>query len=367
MTSVLLLAALTQAAAVSVAGVPTATLTILSGSNESAPDAQLNAAITEIASKRGGVAARTEPSSANVDGTSLRGQAVVFGDSRQMMQLFFTTGQNRKICHVSVSLAVASDTARVEPVGRACVAALQAAGAASPAPRASPSPAPRTAAPAPPAAPRRGNWTGVESVYFESGGGFGVGGMVVVSFSPVILFKDGRYFEVGDTALEDVDLAASRASEPVRWGQWRRVGTAFLLTNNKGQSRTLEPQRGRLFKAYPASAAPLRGAYRAVGGGGSSAMGGNVTIATSTVLNFSGDGRFTTDLSSGAFGGGYAVGADRHGGGRYAVQNHTLTLTHADGRVERFFFAYGSKGAAAQLDPSMIFVGERPFTLKRSD
>lgn len=39
-----------------------------------------------------------------------------------------------------------------------------------------------------------------------------------MTYVPVILFKDGSYYEIDDAALEDVDLAAARAAHPNLWG-----------------------------------------------------------------------------------------------------------------------------------------------------
>ncbi len=78
----------------------------------------------------------------------------------------------------------------------------------------------------PPAEPRHAaNWAAVEGVYFRSTTGVGVGGMVVIEFEPLILFRDGSYYEIDDAALEDVDLAAERAATPRRFGRWTRSGT----------------------------------------------------------------------------------------------------------------------------------------------
>ena len=44
------------------------------------------------------------------------------------------------------------------------------------------------------------------------------------------------------------------------------------------------------------------------------------------------------------------------------LDHHTLTLSFADGRQERHFFAYGSKGTPPQLDPGLIFIDDSTFT-----
>ena len=48
--------------------------------------------------------------------------------------------------------------------------------------------------------------------------------------------------------------------------------------------------------------------------------------------------------------------------GQYSLDRHTLVLTFADGRQERHFFAYASKGTPPQRDPGMIFIDDTTFT-----
>ncbi len=87
----------------------------------------------------------------------------------------------------------------------------------------------------PPTEPRHAaNWAAVEGVYFRSTTGVGVGGMVVIEFEPLILFRDGSYYEIDDVALEDVDLAAERATKPRRFGRWTRSGDSYVLTGTGG-------------------------------------------------------------------------------------------------------------------------------------
>ncbi|BCM86822.1 hypothetical protein [Methylobacterium indicum] len=119
------------------------------------------------------------------------------------------------------------------------------------------SPAARTAAggalPEAPAEPRHAaNWAEVEGVYFRSTTGVGVGGMVVIEFEPLILFRDGSSYEIDDAALEDVDLAAERAATPRRFGRWTRSGDSYVLTGTGGKPQDYKLQDGSFFKAYPA-------------------------------------------------------------------------------------------------------------------
>ncbi|KMO41308.1 hypothetical protein VQ02_06030 [Methylobacterium variabile] len=251
-------------------------------------------------------------------------------------------------------------------------------GRRAPAARAAAEAPPSVAAVAPPAAaeplaePRHAaNWEQVEGVYFRSTTGVGVGGMVVIEFEPLILFRDGSFYEIDDAALEDVDLAAERAAKPRRFGRWTRSGDAYVLTGTGGKPDEYRLQEGSFFKAYPAESGErtIARSYRRMSGGGNSAMGGDVMIAVSSRYDFRSDGTYGRGGSVGATnsgattGVGSAVGRRRAPeGGRYSLDRHTLTLTGADGRSRRLFFAYGSEKSPPQLDREMAFIGGSVFT-----
>lgn len=223
-------------------------------------------------------------------------------------------------------------------------------------------------------APHAGNWARVEGVYFKSYATFGVGGMVISDFEPLVFFRDGTYFEVGDEALEDVDLAARRRDQPTQWGRWTKSADGFALTDHKGRSSQAKLQGGAFFKAFPAEAGggKLAGKYSRVSGGGNSALGGEMTIAARNDLSFEADGRYMRASSAGAAGSGAMTGVatstysrqPASGVGRYRIERHTITLTEPDGRTRRQFFAFGSKKTPPQLAADMIFIGDRVFVVR---
>ncbi|RVU15107.1 hypothetical protein EOE48_21085 [Methylobacterium oryzihabitans] len=235
--------------------------------------------------------------------------------------------------------------------------------------RPGPTPAPVAAdASAPPA--HAANWAGVEGVYFRSTTGFGVGGLMIVDFEPLIVLRDGTYYEIGDTALEDVDLAAERAARPRRFGRWRKAGESFVLTDSRGNANDYKPGDGSFFPAFPASAGESVGrAYRRLSGGGNSAMGGDVAVAVESRYDFRPDGSYGRGGSVGAINSGAGTGVGSSvsrrrapEGGRYALDRHTLTLTGADGRSRRLFFAWGSQKDPPEPDRDMLFIGDDVFT-----
>jgi hypothetical protein len=221
------------------------------------------------------------------------------------------------------------------------------------------------------ATPHPENWERVEGVYFRSYTTFGVGGMAIFDFEPLVFFRDVTYFEVEGAAIEDVDLAASRRASARKWGRWSKSGSGFTLINADGKSSHEELQDGSFFKAFPAEAAGNRLAalYKRVSGGGNSALGGEMTIAVRNNLIFSADGHYTHSSSAGATGSGDTTGVatsaysrrSAGGVGRYDIERYTIVLTEPDGTARRQFFAFGSRKNPPRPDPDMIFIGDRVF------
>ncbi|MDV2985942.1 UNVERIFIED_CONTAM: hypothetical protein Q9R58_16640 [Methylobacteriaceae bacterium AG10] len=244
--------------------------------------------------------------------------------------------------------------------------------AAPPAADTRPAPPPSTGAGPDASAPphHAANWDAVEGVYFRATTGVGVGGMVTIDFEPLIFLQDGTTYEIGDTALEDVDLAAERSAQPRRFGRWTRAGGGFVLTNARGAASNYKLGDGSFFRAFPAaSGESVARSYRRLSGGGNSAMGGDVAIAIESRYDFKADGRYGRGGSVGAVnsgastGVGTAMGRRRAPeGGQYRLDRHTLTLTGADGRSRRLFFAYSSQKDPPEVDRDMIFVGDSVFS-----
>ncbi|MCX8477876.1 MAG: hypothetical protein MT490_18975 [Sphingomonas sp.] len=335
-------------------------------------DSVLPGVIEKVGAGQGGIGRHAKPTQVNMRGTPMRIEAVSFNSAPGVAFFFLSVPRGRAICMAAIPLGQEKKAAM--PTGEACLSAMGT-GAAPAGTAAAGSPPPAPAAPAAPAArgappAHGGNWARVADVYFRSVGGFGVGGMVTLNFEPIVLFKDGSYYEIDDAALEDVDLAAERARRPDDWGRWSRQGDRFVLTDSKGRANDYALQQGRFFKAYPAAgAAALSGSYETVGGGGNTAFGGEVMIATNNRYNFLAGGVFTTARSTGATNSGAMTGvassvaAKRAGQGRFAVDRHTITFTHPDGRSERRFFAFGSRKTPPQIDRGMLFIGDTVYTL----
>lgn len=192
-------------------------------------------------------------------------------------------------------------------------------GAAASPPRKSASPRrshaeqPPASADQPPLHPE--NWEGVQEVYFRTSYGGGAGGMLVVTYVPLIFFKDGSTYEIGEAALEDLDLDRERRDRASEWGTWRQNGGSFTLSDNRGRQKTYKLQDGQLFQAYAAEKGGMRyGKYESVSGGGNSALGGEMSILTQSGMTFTREGRFTTKSDTAILGNGNNTGVSIAGG-----------------------------------------------------
>lgn len=279
------------------------------------------------------------------------------------------------VCHLRAPATKQSQDALPGALRR-CAGELAATGSTRP-PGAGPQPGGQAAAPRPapapggtaPGAPSR-NWAAVEGVYFRSASSFGVGGMAIIEFRPLVLFRDGTYYEIDGRPLEDVDLAAERQAHPRRFGRWTRSGERFVLTGSNGKPNDYALQGGAFFKAFAAEPGTMldRG-YKRVSGGGNTAMGGEMMIAVSGKYAFTADGRFQQGTSVGAFNSGASTGVASTVGSRrsaapgsYTLDRHTLTLRRPGGSTKRVFFAFASRKNPPQLSRDMIFIGDDGYT-----
>lgn len=71
-----------------------------------------------------------------------------------------------------------------------------------------------------------------------------------ISFEPVVLFKNGEYYEVGEEPLESLNVAQSKSKRPMAWGTWQLKGQTYLLTNHKKQLSDYQLGSGNWFPAY---------------------------------------------------------------------------------------------------------------------
>jgi len=331
------------------------------------PAGRLSAAIARLQGTLGSASTGPEPRVDTSTGTAIAFVVRSFGKDPGQIHMFVASESGSGVCHIRAP-AKAESQSHIPQLLLLCLANFDKPGNVTAMPAAPVAAAKPVAVKTASNTRFQQNWTKVDGVYFRLIGTFGVGGMAAMNFEPIILFKDGTYVEMGDQALEDMDLAADRQTRPRSWGRWSKAGAAFVLTGSTGKSNSYALQQGRFFKAYPASAAKLLTAYKRLSGGGNAALGGEVTIAIKSKIAFAPDGRFVEASDVGAVSSGdmsgwaTAVSGSNGKNGTYTVKDHTITLTYADGTVKREFFAFASKKTPPQPDPEMIFVGDSVYT-----
>ena len=180
-----------------------------------------------------------------------------------------------------------------------------------------------------------------------------------VDFEPVVLFQNGQYVEVGDGPVETLNATADRAARPAAWGTWRKTGTAYVLTNAKGQANSYTLGSGNWFPAYPAGAVPLKRAYEKTRGG---SYGAGTAALFINKIQFVDATRFRQGENMGVSSPNAAGGRTGSASGTYRLQGHTLTLTYADGRTVRKSFALGAEGAPAHAVSTLVFIGGDAYT-----
>ncbi|MBP2159649.1 MULTISPECIES: hypothetical protein [Asticcacaulis] len=332
------------------------------------PAGRLSAAIVRLQGTLGQASSGPEPKIDSSMGVAIAVVARQFSKDPGQVHMLVASDGGGGVCHIRAPARTESQS-HIPQLLLLCLANFGKPVSAPATPAAAPVAAPKPAGiKAAPNARFAQNWAKVEGVYFRSIANFGVGGMMIMDFEPIILFKDGSYVEIRQQALEDMDLTADRQARPKLWGRWSKAGAAFVLTGYTGKSHSYELQQGQFFKAYPASIGKLLPAYKRVSGGGNSAMGGEMTIAVQSKIAFSPDGRFVRGANVGALNSGSqtgwatAVSASNGKNGTYTVKGHTITLTYADGKIEREFFAFASKKTPPQPDTEMIFIGDSVYT-----
>lgn len=363
------------------------------------PSARLQADIEQWSQSLGAIKPGSQPQIKEGSWATVAAWSLQFANEPKVLHAFITTDRSSAICHVRMQTGFKA-AFTIQGAFQRCTSELKAAArgnvaSANPNTQSTDSLAGvtgsgkssssavsaakknttrRPGSPPPPASADQTpshpeNWNNVADVLFQSSYSTGVGGMVVMEYEPLVLFKDGAYFELADQALEDIDLAAERAARPVHWGTWKMQGNKYIFTDNKGRSHDHEMQQGSLFKAFPAEAGgPLNLKYKRVSGGGNSALGGEISILVESRMTFTADGRFGSGSDVAMTGSGDQSGVSMAGGaskrrgvGSYRIHHHTIELRYPDGHSERRFFAYASSHTPARIDRELIFISDSPY------
>lgn len=178
---------------------------------------------------------------------------------------------------------------------------------------------------------------------------------------PLVLFKDGNYWNIDDAPLEYTDFDVEKRGRSAEWGTWRKQGARYYLTDQTGASN--DYLLGTNF--YQSHGAKQSGDFlnkrykKVVFTAGLGPDG--VSTFSSSRYAFSPNGRFTTENVIGASGPSVAAGSDQTKSGTYTVQGHTIVLTYGDGRLIRRFFGFSSGGNPSKEDRELVFIGGNPF------
>jgi hypothetical protein len=148
------------------------------------------------------------------------------------------------------------------------------------------------------------------------------------------------------------------------WTKWRRAGNAIEIVGSKGWEKLYYTKTmDRLPKGFT-----LVGSYQKLSGGGNLAIGGTSAIAVWLDFSFDQSGNFSSGGGSGSSTSVENAGTktsvvtsgtapNRHG--RYFIDGYTLTLSYADGRVERRMVV------TDRADPSVIWLDGDGYTKKK--
>lgn len=180
-------------------------------------------------------------------------------------------------------------------------------------------------------------------LYLHEEYGSGVGGMITISYEPYILFPDGTITsDLYYIPNSQADMAQWRARKPKWWGTWTKEGEKISIRWNDPRSKPETWERW--FAARPGTEAmALTGLYRSMGGGGNTALGGNIMIAAWKDFKFSPGGTVVKGGGSGSMNSGpgasVATASNKQPAqANYLVHPYTIELHYADGHSERQWF-----------------------------
>ncbi|GGB29963.1 MULTISPECIES: hypothetical protein [Mucilaginibacter] len=196
----------------------------------------------------------------------------------------------------------------------------------------------------------------VEGWYFRAVSGY----PAAIAFEPVVLFKNGEYFDVGDEPIETLDVTAAKSSRPKAWGTWKKTGATFYLTNNEGKTYDYKLGEGNWFPAYPYTGSiKLKKGYEKVSGGD---YGNGTNALVIKKINFIDDTHFTEGSNGGIMTPAASAWKKTGGkGGTYKIYGNTIELNYGS-KVIKKSFALGASGSPAHATNTMIFIGGDAYT-----
>lgn len=167
----------------------------------------------------------------------------------------------------------------------------------------------------------------------------GVGGGIYPSYEPYVLLTDGtvtddlRYYP---TSQQDVENW--RRQKPRAWGRWSEAPGRLSIQWN--DSRRKPETWDKWFVARPASPGmKLSGRFTSIGGGGNTALGGNVMIAAWSDYTFQPDGTVTSGGGAGGGNPSVTVHSERaRQSAHYNADGYSIDFEYSDGSRSRSWF-----------------------------
>lgn len=209
------------------------------------------------------------------------------------------------------------------------------------------------------------NSPGVERVLFDLKYKYGVGGAAYPTYKIVALLENGTAVQLGNFALNRIDVNALRREDNGHVGTWRRSGSNYLVSWQDGDTSELKPNVG------PPAALPdsgkLVGRFQAIGGGGNTALGGQVLAAKIKTLSFYPDGTFDHSSHTTVSAPRVAGGASKSSSGRWELEGPNLTLAYNDGRTYHtsVFYSASRKSSGSKNRYDVVWIGGEDF--KKAD
>ncbi len=197
----------------------------------------------------------------------------------------------------------------------------------------------------------------IDGWYFRAKSGYPAS----VTFEPLILFKDGTYFEIGKDPIEDLDIIASKKNESHLWGTWKKPQNEFILTDNEGKTNEYDLDNGNWFPAFPFNKSiQLRGVYEKISGGN---FGNGLYALFNSQLTFLDNEHFTHSENSGVSSYSSNAWKNSKDSGNYVILGNTIEFEYNDGRKARLSFAIGAEGDNV-IDTDMIFIGGKAYVIE---
>jgi hypothetical protein len=175
----------------------------------------------------------------------------------------------------------------------------------------------------------------------------GMGGAIYPVYNAYILLKDASIYKHPITSPAYLDIAASKISEPKKWGTWKQNGTQIITywPTEKPRDQNGIWEKKSYYNTLPAKQGELlEGSFKTLTGGGNTALGGDVLVVASANITFNQQGKFTLAKSAGVSSGSdiWANTNSKSGeAGTYTLDEYSIVLNYNNGKIERrFFFFY---------------------------